>query len=545
MSAGRRRRTPASTEPKKALAGPGHKPVWDNSCVTMRVRLAPFAALLLAGGVIGSAGEPSSAPSAFGTAHPGLVEAMDPAGRWIVVCQARADTDNDGKIETFIGIEGDPYGDDPIPYLVVGGGDGSPLGTLVAVDPASRYVVGAPRGRVTLFDTRTGKSIDLTPKAAHEGEPTFVEGWASFDDVGRRLLTARIRGAGDAAVTRLVVRELESGVETSLDPGPGLFVRAALSGDGGSIDVVVVAQDTDGNGKLEAPRQRGSLYQGGCAGPASGAYFGARSGDKPTHRVLAVDGGLRRDVPGFVGFVGRRWIRRLEEGSLVLEAAAGERTTIAAAALKGRVLASDDASGLILFASCVDLDDAPVYAAGTAGVRDIGVRLEIPEWFHEATRRDRGRITPILRSDGPAFDWLKAVAFNARGKWLACEGAKVLVLRDSNLVVLDVDSATEAVLPGKIDHDVYEPAWRAGPLAAAGGVVLDLVGAKMVGTYPYPLEYPYPTTVAASWGLRDDGAVLRSAGPSASERRPDGSLRSGSRALPSGPFRWKPPTPPK
>lgn len=511
----------------------------------MRIVLPPLVTALVATGVICFAGEPPPAPIALGTAHPGLVEAVDPAGQWIVVCQARSDTDHDGKIETFIGVEGDPYGDDLVPYLVVGGGEGSPLGTLVAVDPAWRYVLGAPKGHATLFDTRTRTTIDLTPKAAHEGEPTSVEPWASFDDAGRRFLTARTHGAGEAAVTRLVVRELESGAETSLDPGAGLLVRATLSADGGSIDAVVVVEDTDGNGKLEAPRQETSLYRGGCAGPVSGAYFGRKSGDRPIHRVLAVDGGPRRDVPGFVGFVGRRWIRRLEDGSLVSEAATGEPRAIAPAVLKAKVLASDDASGLLLFASLVDPSQAPVYAAGPLGVREVGVRLEIPEWFHETTGRDSGRITPILDAYGPAYDWSKAVAVKTQGKWLACEGARVLVLRDSSLVVLDVDSATETVLPGLIDHDVYEPAWRAGPLAAAGGTVLDLVGAKIVGTYPYPLEYPYPTTTAASWGLRNDGAVLRSAGPSAAERLPDGFQRSGSRALPPGPFRWELPAAPK
>ena len=503
----------------------------------MRVRTRPLVASLFAGAALGFAGEPTPAPVAFGTAHPGLVEAVDPAGRWIVVCQAREDTDHDGKVETFVGYHGNPYGDDLMPFLVVGGGPGTPLDRVIAVDPASRYVVGTPKGRVTLFDTRTGTVTDLTPKPAQEGESTHVEDWASFDDAGRLCLTSRVHGNGKAAVARLVLRELESGVETSLDPGPGLLVGAKLSRDGASIDATVVTQDTDGNGVLEPPKLHGSFYEGGCAGPVSSYSVFGKSGDTPIHRILAADGSLRRDAPGFVCFVGRRWVRRLTDGSLVLEAATGEPPTIAAAALKAKVLASDDASGTVLFASPVFPEAAPVFAAGPSGIREIGVRIGIDAEFREGTRRRPARVASIGPRGGPfAFDWSKGVAIRMRGRLLACEGAHALVLRGLSLVVLDVDAGTETALPGAIAYDVYEDAWRAGPFAAEGGLVIDLVHAKIIGTYPYPvpLEYPYPTTSPAAWGLRDDGALLRSTAPSASEI-----------SLPPGPFRWEPPAAPK
>jgi poly(3-hydroxybutyrate) depolymerase len=372
----------------------------------VRVHRLLLLVAVLVGGAVGSAGEPAPKPVVFGTAHPGLVEAVDPAGRWIVACQARNDSDNDGKIETFIGYHGDSYGDQLLPYLIIGGGEGTPIGELVAVDPASRYVVGAPRGRVTLYDTRTAAATNLTPKPTQEGEETRVERWASFDDAGRRLLTARVHGSGKTARTRLVVRELATGAETSLDAAPGLLVRASLSGDGASIDVVVVLRDTDGNGEIEEPRLRGSFYEGGCAGPVSSYSVFGKSGDAATHRVLAVDGSLRRDVPGFVRFVGRRWVRRLEDASLVLEAAAGEAVTIAAAAMKAKVLASDDASGTVLFASSVERG-APVFAAGSTGVRELGVRVHFDEDFNERRRRRPARISAIVPPYGPAFDWSK------------------------------------------------------------------------------------------------------------------------------------------
>jgi hypothetical protein len=337
------------------------------------------------------------------------------------------------------------------------------------------------------------------------------------------------------------VRELESGVESPLDPGPGLLVRAALSGDGTSIDVIVVALDTDGNGKLEAPKQRTSLYQGGCAGPAYAAYFGGRSGDAPIHRVLAIDGSLRRDVPGFVGFVGRRWVRRLDDGALRIEAATGEPTTIAAAALKAKVLATDDASGVVLLAPSADGDEVAVLEAGPTGVHEIGVRLHVDAKVRDVTRRRSDRITefgPRDESEFHAFDWSKGAPVATRGRLVACEGAHALVLRDETLVLLDVDSRTETALPGTIEH-FYGEVWRAGPFAAMNGLVIDLVHAKVVGTYRYP--YPYSKSFAPEWGLRDDGALLRSRAPCTITSEQG----SGDSALPRGPFRWEAPTPPK
>jgi hypothetical protein len=500
----------------------------------VRVRLPVLVAPLFAGAALGFASEPAPAPVEFGTAHPSILEAADPAGRWIVVCQARADTDGDGRIlALFDDHHGAPYGDDVVPYLVIGGGEGTAIDTLLGVDPRSRFVVGRPKGRVTLYDTRTGAVTDLTPKPDAEGETTSVEPWASFDDAGRRLLTARVRVRGKDAVARLVVRDLETDVETSIEPGPGLLVRASLSGDGASILASVVTSDTDGDGEIEPPKEHSTFYEGGCGGPAKAGSFLGRSGDRPSPRVLAVDGSLRRDVPGFARFVGRRWVRRLDDGSLVLEGV-GEPTTIATAAMKAKVLASDDATATVLFASSVAEEAVPVFAAGPSGVREVGVRVRVDARHREA-RRPPARVTPIVDSDeGTAFDWSKGVPVPARGRFVTSEGPHVLVLRGEGLVVLDVDAGTETHLSGTIDR-FYGDVWQAGSFAAMNGLVIDLVRAKVVGTYPFPRRH----AIGPEWALRDDGALLRSGR--------GGPVTGGTWgvSLPRGPLRWEMPAPPK
>jgi len=354
----------------------------------------PFlVASVLTAAAVGFAGDPAPGPIAYGTAHPSILEAADPAGRWLVICQARADTDGDGQIATLIEPHhGSPHGDALVPYLVIGGGEGTAIERLLGVDPQSRFVVGRPNGRVTLYDTRTGSATDLTPVPTSEGEPTSVESWVSFDDAGRLLLTARVRGTGKDAATQLVVRELATGVERSFEPGLGLLVRAALSGDGASIVAIVVTEDTDGDGELKIPKRGSTYYAGGCGGPArAGSVFGWR-GDKPIHRVLSLDGSVRRDVPGFLRFVGSRWVRRLDDGALVLESS-GETTTIGPAAMKAELLASNDETATLLWASASGDEETPVFAVGPSGSRDVGVRIRVPphhgRWYRGACMAPR------------------------------------------------------------------------------------------------------------------------------------------------------------
>src|SRR5689334_16898306 len=60
-----------------------------------------------------------------------VIEASDPDGRWVVACQARTDTNGDGKVEVNIGLHGDTFGDAMTPYLVVGTGAGEAIDAFV------------------------------------------------------------------------------------------------------------------------------------------------------------------------------------------------------------------------------------------------------------------------------------------------------------------------------------------------------------------------------------------------------------------------------
>src|SRR5690606_25952803 len=83
----------------------------------------------------------------YGTAHPTFVRAYDRvSSRWMALCQARRDTDGDGTIEVRVGHHGEIFGDEMQLYLVVDGGDGIAIDSIVDSSDNDRWVA-VIRGR--------------------------------------------------------------------------------------------------------------------------------------------------------------------------------------------------------------------------------------------------------------------------------------------------------------------------------------------------------------------------------------------------------------
>src|SRR5262245_45098586 len=65
----------------------------------------------------------------IGTAHPYTIEAVTP--RFIILCQAREDTNHNGAISVRVEMHGDTGGDELVPYLILSDGPGERLDVLV------------------------------------------------------------------------------------------------------------------------------------------------------------------------------------------------------------------------------------------------------------------------------------------------------------------------------------------------------------------------------------------------------------------------------
>jgi hypothetical protein len=71
------------------------------------------------------------------------------------VCQAREDTDRDGKLAVRYGPRGELEGDAMRSYFVLGAGPGEAIDGLAAYDPTGRYVVVVVDGKLWLIDAVT------------------------------------------------------------------------------------------------------------------------------------------------------------------------------------------------------------------------------------------------------------------------------------------------------------------------------------------------------------------------------------------------------
>jgi hypothetical protein len=83
---------------------------------------------------------PPPAAGTFGTAHPVVLEKAAIDGRWAVLCQAREDTDGDGKVAVSLGPRGELVGDAMRSYFISAGGAGEPIDVFVGSDAANRFV---------------------------------------------------------------------------------------------------------------------------------------------------------------------------------------------------------------------------------------------------------------------------------------------------------------------------------------------------------------------------------------------------------------------
>lgn len=240
-----------------------------------------------------------------GTAHPVTFQGADPDGRWVAICQARADTNGNGTIEVRGGMHGEVWGDAMRMYLVPGHGPGEPIDELLAASPSGRWVALRKGEQVLLVDHELGTRTAL-PVGSTSALPERV---AAFGADERDLLYAR----ADAGRVVLVRRELASGEERALDPGAGLLFHFELLEGSSFALAYVIDRDTDGDGEVSVPTLLTSRADEGCGSPSSYSTMGLR-GDQPTQRLLPLDGGTPPALTGkLIVALGNSWITEVND----------------------------------------------------------------------------------------------------------------------------------------------------------------------------------------------------------------------------------------
>jgi hypothetical protein len=404
------------------------------------------------------AGPTASGP--IGTDGPIVIDASDPDGRWVVACQARTDTNGDGKVGVNVGLHGDTYGDEMKPYLIVGDGAGEPIDAFVDQSADGAWLAALVGDQLVLIDGRTGARTPLVDADTRDDSyPTLAPRAAAFAG-STRVVFMRHRDTGDVVVSR----ELATGRETEVAV-PGALWRIEPDAAGTWVRVVTVRRDTDKSGALEWPSQHTSLSDRGCRGPITSYGTYGASGDEPDLLWAGFDGAGVVDDATIVSVAGDALVRIGADKSLMI----GDRAALPAGCdpiLRGtlpdppRVLAGCGAT------------KAKLVVVGADGVkRDLGV---------DAERSDRIiRLGPADRlaciDDALCVDIVSGAVI--KDELIYADGDRVLVRKADDRYAVVEAGAGETDL-GKIDG---YPSAVAGPIVAIGAVIVDLAAKRIAG----------------------------------------------------------------
>ncbi len=286
----------------------------------------------------------SPAPDgSVGTAHPLLFQTAAPDASWVGICQARHDTNHDGRISVVLGHHGEPLGDEMQPYLIEGSGTGLPVDDLLGHDPTGRYVAVRQGACLDLVDTQTRTATRLPDADLRESNPIFGPRRAvSFDGDGTRMLYIR----GGLPRPQVVVRDLARGTETALDPGPGNLWHATLDPEG---SWVMTESLTDGHWPVGGASPASRTCRGEPISTSTFRLEGATN--PPRRRVIPAAGGAAQEVPGLVRPFGRDFLVRDPDGALSVVSSGGQRLrTIVPADCHARVEHVDGQRGVVIAA---------------------------------------------------------------------------------------------------------------------------------------------------------------------------------------------------
>ena len=455
-----------------------------------------------------AASAPPAAPpppeDAIGTADPVVLDAASPLGSWVVACQAREDTDGDGRIRVGVDPRGELTGDELRPYLMVGKGPGRPIDELIAADPTGRWLVLREEGRPWLVDTTGSGRLDLGALGADsraDALPYADHRTFAFDGSGTKLSYVR---SGERNESEVVVRTLADGSEHIVDPGPGKLWRAAIDMTGNWVVIEMITEDTSGNGRLGWPVPEREHLSHRCRGPIARYSAWQDRGDQPATLVAPATGGRAKLMSSLVAPLRSRLLVRLPGGEIYLRSWSGKRVRLGEGQCLGHLVHADVDRGLALFA-CEQEEGRPLLELRGPGFRR---ELEIPV-AGQAVRNwpaSTARLIPVYPGqDALLVDFEKqaTVALEPRDSVLLVAGSRALVRRGDDLLLIDVDSALErplATLPHPIPDVQLQP-----PVAVVSPFVIDIERGKVLGT-----ESGRPLAVTR------DGHVLVAAGHDAS-----------------------------
>jgi hypothetical protein len=446
-----------------------------------------------------------------------LVAASSPDHSWVALCQARRDTDGDGVVQTTLGAQGELLGDRLEGFLVTEPGPGAPIESFAGSDPSGRFIAVVRSGHLVLRDNGRRSELDLSASGAdvRDDRSSFANHRAvSFDPMGRRMLYLRTTDAG----SRVVVRTLDSGSETIVDPGDGELWRAEFDGTGEHVLLSVVTSDSNRNGKLDWSVWPAKEQHMRCPPPIAVFSVWEYPGDRAILRIAPVTGGDAEEAPELVTTLGDARVERHADGTLLLRRTDGKRVVLLPPKCESRLLHTDSKRQLVL-ATCRQKNSRhQVWILGDGFKKALD--LEMATTGGDRLSASSPRLVALhAGQDGVLVDMDRRVALRLTA------GTRVLATSDDRALVLAGDDLSFE----SFDSKMKVPVGQVLPFATL------MQRGSIVGLAPWAVDVEQGATVGriseAAMALAVDGFTFVPTGGAADASH-----------LAAGPGRWIAPT---
>jgi hypothetical protein len=357
--------------------------------------------------------------------------------------------------------------------------------------------------------------LDLTARGAddrHDALSYRPHRTLSFDAQGSRLLYLQRRGDS----SRVLVRQLDNGHESSIDPGAGAVWRARLSAGGDWVVLQMLVDDTNRNGRLNWPAPPATRNGWRCQGPIPRMNAWLGRGDQVVTKVGPSSGGRAELVAGFVAPYAEAVLQRPLGGGLLLRPRQGRPRRLAPPDCEARVVHADVTRGLLIVACAEERGGRSIASLVGPGYRK-DLNLVLAPQSHDRWPAGSPRLVPLYPGQDTVLvdmDRRASIALTRGDSVIATSGPRALVRRGESLWIYDADQGRERPLRGRT-HRLAQ-VLRTASIAVVSPLVIDVRRGQLLGEVK-----PHP------WAVARDGRVLTATGGGADADR-----------LAVGPLRW-------
>ncbi|HEY8946022.1 MAG TPA: hypothetical protein VIM73_17260, partial [Polyangiaceae bacterium] len=450
--------------------------------------------------------------TALGIPGPVAFESAAADGNWAVLCQPRADTDGNGRLEVSVGPAGALGGDVLTRSLWFASGAEHPIDDLLARSDEDGGALALRDEKLLWF--RQGVVAELAPPPGIDlrFEPGVRNGHRTLSLRGNQLFYARVAGVR----SELVLRDLENGTESVEYSGIEPIVRFDLYESGALVVLRVGGVDSNGNGRFDWPYTPQSTPRP-CEGPIPKLRAPHLGADTLGTVVLDRRARTARRVDDLVALYGASVIRRASDGTLAFDLL-GRTRVFADKNCAGKILWADPARDQLLLGCATPKKPGRLLVDLLHGLSRQPLDIDVAALGDEAPAHARRLVALYPGADTVIVDLERRQLHRLRpgDAVLHVLGAHAVVRRTRSLYLFDVESATERALAEGVDP--YGGVLVQGQLVYASPFVVDAAAGLVLGRVPGP-----------GYALTPLGAVLVPEAPASAA------------LLARGPLRWRAP----